>query len=86
MENPNKSVYPQIGSVSNNENQLTEVFSDENNSGLSKREYAAIAAMQGILSNPSLIDYGHNNNVMIWISEHSVQQADKLLKQLEITK
>ena len=36
MENQNKPVYPQIGSTSNNDNQLTEVFLDENNSGLTK--------------------------------------------------
>lgn len=50
--------------------------------GLSKREYFAAMAMQGLLSNPNISGY----HAMDWISEHSVQQADSLLKTLEETK
>ena len=50
--------------------------------GLSKREYFAAIAMQGLLANPNISGYHAIN----FISEHSVQQADSLLKQLEKTK
>ena len=50
--------------------------------GLTKREYFAGLAMMGLLANSSIID-GHSEHEMKWISEHSLKQADELLKQLE---
>ena len=51
------------------------------NIGLTKREYFAGLAMQGILANSSL-----NNLKEETVAEISVLCADKLLKQLENTK
>lgn len=50
--------------------------------GLTKREYFAGVAMQGLLSNSSMIE-GHNNIEIEWIAKHAILQADELLKQLE---
>lgn len=41
MEKAHKPIYPQIGSTVNNENQLSEVYTDENSQGITKREYFA---------------------------------------------
>lgn len=46
--------------------------------GLTKREMMAIAAMQGICSNPTSIDIGYQR-----IAIESVLAADELLKALE---
>lgn len=48
--------------------------------GMSKRFYAACAAMQGLLSNPE-INGNHNSVNIEWISRHAFMQADELLKQ-----
>lgn len=50
--------------------------------GLTKREYFAAMAMQGLLSNPSIIHI-HQKGAIDWIAEHSILQADALLNQLE---
>lgn len=50
--------------------------------GLTKREYFAGLAMQGLLSNVSIID-SLTNISMRYIAEWSVIQADELLKQLD---
>ena len=50
--------------------------------GLSKREYFAAMAIQGLLSNSSIIHI-HQKGAIDWISEHAVLQADSLLNQLE---
>jgi len=47
--------------------------------GLTKREYFAAMAMQGLLSNPEQI----NTTNFEWVAVHSVGYADELLKQLE---
>lgn len=47
--------------------------------GLTKREYFAAIAMQGIVSNQSLIDDAVNWD---WLAENSVQAADALIKAL----
>lgn len=46
---------------------------------LTKREYFAGMAMQGLLSNNAMIDTINWN----WVSENSVKLADELLKALE---
>lgn len=50
--------------------------------GLSKREYFAAMAMQGLLSNSHVIQI-HQKSAIDWIAEHSILQADALLDQLE---
>ena len=52
-----------------------------NYSGLTKREHIAIAAMQGMLANPAMIDI-HNKESIEWIAKHARGQADALLKEL----
>lgn len=47
--------------------------------GLTKREIFAMAAMQGLVSNPNIID---NKNGQEWISDEAVKYADALLTQL----
>lgn len=49
--------------------------------GLTKREKFAMAAMQGILSNPALVEVVDT----AWVSKESINQADALLKQLRET-
>ena len=48
--------------------------------GISKRFYAACAAMQGLLAYPG-INGKNSDKVMEWIAEHAFMQADKLLEQ-----
>lgn len=50
-----------------------------NTFGLTKREIFAMAAMQGLVSNPNIID---NKNGQEWISDEAVKYADALLTQL----
>ena len=74
-----------------NGDQMIHSFNDTENSqgnfqGLTKREYFAGLAMQGMLANPSIITMIHNESAMIWIAEHAVWQTDELLKKLEIKK
>ncbi|WP_374464166.1 hypothetical protein [Chryseobacterium sp.] len=76
MENSNKPIYPQIGSTVNNENQLSEVYTDENLRGITKREYFAGLAMQGLMANNNSCSITH-------IVEMSIKTADELLKQLD---
>lgn len=55
-------------------------------SGLTKREYAAIKAMQGILANPSYLESlaGEKSGVAFEeaITSDAIRYADKLMKQL----
>jgi hypothetical protein len=69
MENGNQPAYPQ-----------KKEFIDVDETGLTKREYFAAMAMQGILANASWNDGGNPKHV----SESSVVFADELLKQLEL--
>lgn len=45
--------------------------------GLTKREYFAAMAMQGLCSNPEYVQLGPTQ-----IAEHAVTQADKLIEEL----
>ena len=78
MENQNKPVYPQIGSTSNNDNQLTEVFSYENNSGLTKLEYTSILMMQSIITAETTFRFPADSK-----AELAVEFAKALLRKLE---
>ena len=54
-----------------------QAFSNEYDSGMSKRFYAACSAMNGILANPELGENWFPSNVAI----HALVCADELLKQ-----
>jgi len=49
--------------------------------GLTIRVWLAGLAMQGLLSNPSIIDV-HNADTKKWIADHAAWQADALLDAL----
>ena len=68
MENPDQKAYPQ-----NN----TALTSAPEYGGLTKRERFAMAAMQGMNSNPEYIADGYDE-----IASSAVEQADEILKQL----
>ena len=57
-------------------NEYGELYQD----GMTKRFYAACAAMQGLLANASMID-NHSLQGAEWIAKHAFIQADELLKQ-----
>jgi hypothetical protein len=68
MENKNESAFPCIWDMRRNPDFGTEA-------GLTKREYAAIMAMQGLLANTSIDKED--------LARYSIAAADELLKQLE---
>lgn len=47
--------------------------------GMSKRFYAACAAMQALLSNGEIVN-NHNSDGAKWVAEHALMLADELLK------
>ncbi len=51
--------------------------------GLTKRELAAMMAMQGMLSNQSLV--GVSSGMLDWVADKAIEQADDLLTKLEET-
>lgn len=76
MENSKKSAYP-LG-----------VHTSNANAGLTKREYFAAMAMQGLLANPRLSDLQtmerfNGKTVGESLAIISIEYADELLKQLE---
>lgn len=64
------------------DNGMGKILAFQGQQGLTKREYLAGLAMQGMLANNAMID-GHSQHEMTWIAEHAIKQADELLKQLE---
>lgn len=52
------------------------------NEGITKREYFSAMFAQGLLSNSHVIQT-HQKGSIDWIAEHSILQADALLKELE---
>ena len=76
MKNADKPIHP--ASVAKNNVNLGKF------EGLTKREYFATLAMQGLIANAVLI---HNQALdaldCAWVSEKSVQVADRLLTELE---
>lgn len=60
-------------------------FPSEYEWGLTKREYFAGLALQGILANPRFTENTEksNTNLLGWASNRAVEHADQLLKELE---
>ena len=79
MENKDKPAFPRIDLV---------YASEVPREGLTKREYFAGLAMQGIMSNATAIGVLNNTNesiplIMESLAKKSIELADELLKQLE---
>ena len=55
----------------------------EEYTGLTKREYFAAMAMQGMLSNGEIIRNIEKYDNKTWLQRECVEHADKLLKQLD---
>ncbi|WP_265524479.1 hypothetical protein [Providencia rustigianii] len=53
--------------------------SDESSTSASLRDKFAMAAMQGILSNPAMIDTA-TNQTLEWVAKNAYQAADAMLK------
>ena len=82
MENANRPINPQIGSNTNNQHQLSEVYTDENNPGLTKREHFSSLFLQGMLSGRKDTISGVESSVEYYCKV-SIKLADELLKQLD---
>lgn len=65
--------------------QVTEWYPDSENRGLTKREMFAMAAMQGLLSNPQYNNptLRHDMVTVPDLCAASISYADELIKQLE---
>ena len=72
MENGKQVAYPIVG-----------MAFDENTKGVTKREYFAVIALQGMLSNSSLVMAIRTYEEIKTLCEASVTLSDELLKQLE---
>ena len=85
MKNADKPIYPTTSQKINE----TEFFEynlpnkEKQYSGLTKREYFAGLAMQGLLALPDKGTFSSFDEAIEWICEASVKFADELLKQLE---
>lgn len=78
MKNADLSAYPTCA------NDQDPAWAAANIGGLTKRETFAMAAMQAIISNPSLIGSFHKDAVD-YLKVHSVVAADAVLSELEKT-
>lgn len=76
MKNSDKPIYPHLESSCNEQNQIDEIWVTSGKEGLTKREYFAGVALQGLVANL------HNNSPK-FIAEVAVKIADELLKELE---
>ena len=56
---------------------------NETSLGLTKREYFAGLAMQGLISNPNIVRPKESDEEFKYFSERAIKYADELLKQLE---
>lgn len=77
MENKNLPAFP-------DPNRAT-IRDFKNNTGLTKREYFAAMAMQGLLSNPQWMSEHKGEKYLMQrdiVAEVSIKMADELLKQL----
>ena len=82
MSNSKKSAFPYV--------EIKKEFSHENghfetkinHDGLTKREYFAAMALQGLLASPGTLDGSFEKNAKTF-SQASVILADELLKQLD---
>lgn len=79
MDKPNKqkSVNPIIQSETDGYGKMQYIFTSEN--GLTKLEYFTAKAMNGLLSNPRLV-----NNSMEYISDYSIKIAEYTLTLLSL--
>ena len=77
MKNSDKSAYP-VDKKTNDE--IEDGFWHINGYGLTKREYAAIKAMQGLWSSDNEFEMTAES-----VAQLAVESADELLKQLEET-
>ena len=78
MKNANMPASPAV--YMDNTQGNGEMYCDQQ--GLTKREYFAAMAMQGILSNSTVVDIGSDHQ-MEWASKAAVFSADTLLNELE---
>ena len=58
-------------------------YSDKMSKGLTFRERLIGQAMVALLSNASLVNDLHNAPTQEWVAEHSISQADTIIKQLD---
>lgn len=85
MKNANKPINPTTSQKINE----TEFFEynlpnkEKQYSGLTKREYFAGLAMQGMISNPNIVRPKESDKEFKDFSERAIKYADELLKQLE---
>lgn len=86
MENSQKPIYP-VTSKKINETEFFEYNlpnSERQYSGLTKREYFAGLAMQGLLSNPNIErPIGDNEKEHLNFAEVCLKYADALIKELD---
>lgn len=73
MENSNQPITPILDMNANLSNLI----------GLTKREYFAGLAIQGLLANSYISEQIRNCDNKNWIAREALENADKLLKQLE---
>ncbi|MCT4035587.1 hypothetical protein HZQ14_19385 [Elizabethkingia anophelis] len=88
MKNADKPIYPSVAETIN-ETEFTEYnlpHRQRQLSGLTKREYFAGLAMQGMLLNGGMMINGQKYFAPDTIAKLAIQQADELLQQLENTK
>jgi hypothetical protein len=93
MENKNKPAYPSIdpkGGVTWTNSRGETVHEPSISPGLSKREIFAMAAMQGFLSNPSIVSHSKfessdltDDVMMTGYCSFAIKYTDELLKQLD---
>lgn len=74
MNNADKPAFPEI---TTEYNEYRSEWVDVKKPGMTKREYFAAMAMQGILANPNRI------NKLNYAAEESVNEADALIRKLE---
>lgn len=86
MENSNQPAFPVQTDVLNDAENDMQVI--KGTPGLTKREYIAAMAMQGLLANARLWENMEHDDTQKheWIAMQSKQYADELLKQLETSK
>lgn len=85
MKNADKPIYPSVAETIN-ETEFTEYnlpHRQRQLSGLTKREYFAGLAMQGMLLNGGMMINGQKCFALDTIAKLAIQQADELLQQLE---
>ena len=81
MENSEQPIYP----ISENEKDRLDANPNISYKGLTKREYFAGLAMQGLISNPNIIKPSQENfnSELIIFQRVAIKYADALLKELE---